>query len=118
MAVFDDVIKLLGLTSDTLSVKAKDQLDTIITLVSGRLTAKLSTALGEKVESVPDELSGIVTEICVNRFNRIGSEGASSQSVDGESTTWFKDDYFAPYQDDIAAYVASRQNGAAGVQFL
>lgn len=118
MAVFDDVVKLIGLTSEQLSTKAKDQLDTIITLVSGRLMAKLSTSLGQTVEEVPDELTGIVTEICVNRFNRIGSEGASSQSIDGESTTWFKEDYFAPYQDDIAAYVASQQGGTAGVQFL
>ncbi len=41
-----------------------------------------------------------MTEAAVRRFNRIGSEGTSSHTVDGESMTWAEDD-FAPFMDDI-----------------
>ena len=58
-----------------------------------------------------EELSYIITEIAVVRYNRIGSEGLSSHSVEGESQSWSDTD-FAPYQEEIDAYKAAQQTPA------
>ena len=52
------------------------------------------------------------------RFNRIGSEGFSSHSVEGESLS-FSDDDFAGYREDIQTYLDSQKEAKKGrVRFL
>ena len=46
----------------------------------------------------------IVTEVSIIRFNRIGSEGLSSHTVEGESLNFSGDD-FMPYESDIQAWI-------------
>ena len=66
----------------------------------------------------PEELSYIVIEVAVIRFNRIGSEGFSSHTVEGESTV-FLDNDFARYKDDIDAYLREQKDSKKGkVRFL
>lgn len=51
-------------------------------------------------------------------FNRIGSEGLSSHSVEGESLSWSEND-FAGYMDDIRSYLDSQKEITKGkVRFL
>lgn len=92
--------KLLGLTDDLQDGK----LSVIITLTKERLCFLLG------VEDVPDELVYIINEVTVARFNRIGSEGFASHSVEGESITWSDDD-FAAFREDIDEW-RSRQTDA------
>ena len=115
MDTYSQVLSLLGL--EEVPDAAKSQIQTVISLVESRLEGILTSLMGEKVTTVPDELSGIVTEISVNRYNRIGSEVASSHTVEGETTAWFSNDYFAPYMDEISRYAASH-GASAGVKFL
>lgn len=54
------------------------------------------------VTNIPSQLEYIVTEVAIKRFNRLGSEGLSSDSEDGHSMTWYNpDDDFKPYRNDI-----------------
>ena len=110
--MYDDILTLLGLSASTVPENVMSQISTIIAIVSGRLEAKLSLRLGTKVTEVPAELTGIVEEICVQRYNRVGSEGMGSHTVEGESNTWVSEDYFAPYESDIDEYVDAQK--AAG----
>lgn len=67
---------------------------------------------------VPEELNYIVVEVAVIRFNRIGSEGFSSHTVEGESAA-FLDNDFAGYMDEIEAWLSSQRQSAKGkVRFL
>lgn len=91
MAVIDDVKALLGIEDDD------NKLKVIITLTENRLKA----LLGQK--EVPSELEYIVTEVSIARFNRIGSEGLSGHTVEGEALT-FKDNDFDQYADDIQTW--------------
>lgn len=54
------------------------------------------------LEEIPKQLDWIVIELSVSRFNRIGSEGMSSESVDGGSNTYITDELiqYKPYLDD------------------
>ena len=66
----------------------------------------------------PEELNYIILDVAIIRFNRIGSEGLSSHTVEGESLSWSDND-FAGYMDDIRAYQDSQKEIAKGkVRFL
>ena len=109
MSALNDVKLLLGVSGTDLDA----QLSLIIDNTENRLLAKLD---GEA--QVPDELSYIVTEVALARFNRIGSEGVSSHTVEGESLAWSKDD-FAPYSEEIDSWLAAREDAGKGaVRFL
>ena len=100
--ILDIVKTLLGIT-DT----SQDALiSTIVTLTESRL----SNLLGG-VDAVPEALGYIVTEVTIRRFNRIGSEGLASHTVEGETMTW-PDDDFKPFMDDIQAWLDENQDDA------
>lgn len=69
------------------------------------------------MEEVPDELGYILVETTVKRWNRTGSEGASSHNVEGESVSYEADD-FAAYEADISRYLALHATPRMGIQFL
>lgn len=106
MAVIDDVKALLGIEDEDKKLKV------IITLTENRLKA----LLGQK--EVPSELEYIVTEVSIARFNRIGSEGLSGHTVEGEALT-FKDNDFDQYADDIQTWRDAQSDQDIGrIRFL
>lgn len=106
MAVIDDVKALLGIEDEDKKLKV------IITLTENRLKA----LLGQK--GVPSELEYIVTEVSIARFNRIGSEGLSGHTVEGEALT-FKDNDFDQYADDIQTWRDAQSDQDIGrIRFL
>ena len=66
-----------------------------------RITDRLLLRLG--VPELPAELSFIVVECTVKRFNLKGNEGMASYSQEGESITY--SDLLDEYKDDIALWV-------------
>lgn len=52
---------------------------------------------------VPEGLAWILDEVIIRRFNRIGSEGYQSQSVEGHSVTFSTDD-FSEFLTDISGF--------------
>ena len=52
-------------------------------------------------EELPKELEFILVEMTISRFNKIGSEGFSSESTDGKSIS-YEDDFknYKQYLDD------------------
>lgn len=66
----------------------------------------------------PTELDYIVIEVAVKRFNRIGSEGFDSHTVEGESIS-FTDNDFNSFNDDIQAWLDTQNENKRGkVRFL
>lgn len=105
MSVLDDV-KVL--TSDDNEAKFE---------VIQRLTEQRLQSILGLIDSVPQELDYIVTDVVLKRFNRISNEGVSSYSQEGESMT-FQDSDFDEYANEIARY-KSRLNDKSGiVRFL
>lgn len=109
-------------------VTALDQLKTLLGIAGTELDDRLNlilTTTGERLKillggatEIPETLAYIVTEVAVVRFNRIGSEGMSSHSVEGESIS-FSDDDFAGYKADIEAYLDEQASAKRGrVRFL
>ena len=104
----DSIKALIGLVGD----RHESILSQIVYLTENRLKFMLSS------DEVPQELSYIVIEVSVARFNRIGSEGLSSHNVEGEQMTWSNDD-FKPYTKDIETYLKNKANSTQGrVRFI
>ena len=78
-------------------------------------TNRLKTLLD--VEEVPTELEDIVTEVSIVRYNKIGSEGVTSHSVEGETMS-FSDNDFKGYLDDIEAWKNKKNEVKGVVKFL
>lgn len=107
MTILENVKELLGNPKNI-----DDKLNVIIELTQKRLGNLLS------VKEVPEELEYIVVEVSVIRFNRIGSEGISSHSVEGESMS-FNDDDFDSYDKDIRSWLNNQSDLKKGrVHFL
>lgn len=101
---------MLGIGAD------ETDLDEKLSLILENTTARLKLLLGGI--DPPEETKHIILEVAIARFNRIGSEGYSSHSVEGESLSYSEGD-FAPYMDEIRAFLASQEDTSRGkVRFL
>ena len=98
--IIDDIKTLLGI-ADT-DTEQDEVLNVIIKTVSSRLASLI------KEMTVPDSLDYIVTEVAVTRYNRLGSEGFSGHTVEGESIS-ISDDDFKPFLSDINDYLDSKK---------
>lgn len=94
---------MLGITDNDLDYKLKFIIDSV--------TGRLKNLIGGL--DPPSELDHIILEVSIIRFNRIGSEGLSSHSVEGESLT-FNDNDFAAFSDEIQAFLDTQSTNIRG----
>ena len=64
---------------------------------------------------MPKELEFVLIELAIQRFNRIGSEGIASESIDGKSV--YYDDDFIGYKHYLDDYI-SRNSVRKGYRLL
>lgn len=108
--MLEDLKLMLGFSAEDKEQDAK--LERIISLTTARLTNLLGGI------EPPEELNYIVLEVSVIRYNRIGSEGYSAHSVEGENIT-FPDSDFSGFMNDIQTYLDSQNVTKRGkVRFL
>lgn len=95
---------------------AETDLDEKLNLIMSFAVARLKNLLGGI--DPPDELNYIIVEVANKRFNRIGAEGMTSHSVEGESMT-FEGNEFDEFADDIQAFLNKQKDSTRGkVRFL
>ena len=104
------VAQMLGL-ADTTDETVISVIENCVDVATSRLLIRIGA------EAVPEQLGYIVREVAVRRYNRIGSEGVASHTVEGESMSWNEDD-FDPFESDINAYLAANHAGRPKIQFL
>ena len=85
-----------------------ERVDVIYEQFQGRLLRRLQRSKSV-IEAVPAELEYILTECTIARYNRIGSEGMTSESMDGHSASYVDTD-ISDYEDEIKEYL---QDGPA-----
>ena len=108
--MLNDIKLMLGIAQDD-----ADR-DSLLKLIISSATARLTVLLGG-VEP-PESLDYIIVDVAIRRFNRIGSEGMESHTVEGESVT-FSDSDFAGFEDDIQAFLDTQKESARGrVRFI
>ena len=108
--MLDNLKVMLGIDTEDKS------LDSQLLLIVQMVTARLQILLGG-IE-VPEELQHIVLEVAIMRFNRIGSEGLSSHTVEGESLSFANSD-FDSFSDEIQAFLDTQKDNTRGkVRFI
>lgn len=108
--MLEDIKELLGISESDITM------DTRLEIILNATKRRLKVLLGGI--DVPDDLNYVVTDVSIMRFNRIGSEGLSSHSVEGESLSFSNND-FEPYMDDIQSYLNAQKEATKGkVRFL
>lgn len=109
--MLENLKMMLGFGADV-----DEERDSRLRLILSNTTARLKLLMGGL--EPPEEMDHIILEVAIIRFNRIGSEGLSSHSVEGESLT-FADDDFSGFLDEIQAYLDSQKTSTRGkVRFL
>lgn len=108
--MLNDLKLMLGIASDD------TDRDSLLKLIISNATARLKTLLGGLEPT--EEIEYIILDVCIRRFNRIGSEGMESHTVEGESVTFSASD-FVGFEDDIQAYLNTQKENARGrVRFI
>lgn len=108
--MIDNLKMMLGIASDDTDCDEK------LRLIVANTTARLRILLGGV--DPPEELDHIVLDVSIIRFNKIGSEGMKSHTVEGESVQ-FSDDDFSGYMDEINAYLETQSENSRGkVHFI
>ena len=79
------------------------QVEAIYNAIAERLLIRLDET------EIPLSLEYVVDEATIRRFNRIGSEGMKSESVEGHSVTYVDEDELAPYESAIVAYLETQE---------
>src|SRR5699024_1429630 len=106
-------------TVKTLTGVDNEQITTIYNMYEKRLFNRLEQSLLEVIE-IPTELEYVLTECTIARFNRIGSEGMESESMDGHTAKYVDKD-LSDYEHAIQAYFYSQvivPTTKGGIRFL
>ena len=104
MATLENVKLLLSINDD--------KQDELLGIIISNTEKRLISLLPVDIEQVPDRLGYIIEEVAVKRFNRVGAEGMTQESVDGRSNTFQSND-FDEYMDVIDQYTP-RTTGKRG----
>lgn len=108
--MLDNLKTMLGIPAEDIDDDPK------LKLILANTTARLKLLLGGI--NPPDEMNHIILDVAIMRFNRIGSEGLSSHSVEGESLSFNESD-FDGFMGEIQAWLDSQKNSTRGkVRFV
>lgn len=90
--------------------------DELLELIISQTETRLKSLVGGL--DISGKLDHIILEIAIVRFNRIGSEGLTSHSVEGESLSFAENDFDA-FSEDIQVFLNSQNETKVGkVRFI
>ncbi len=104
--MLDEVLFILGISNAA-------QTD-LVTILFNQSSAKILAYINES--EVPANLAFILNELTISRYNRLGSEGITSESVEGIQYSYM-DNELLPYYTYLDRYIENK-TGASGFRFL
>lgn len=92
--------------------------DPVIAIIINNTKSHLEVWLKKHagLDEIPPELNFIIEEMSIHRFQKLGSEGMKSESVEGRSVTYREDD-FLPYLSILETYIP-KEDGSGKVMFF
>lgn len=106
MAILDEVKLLKGIPledtvqDDLLNLIIRDSEERILAFVNLHSTTPLGV--------LPESVSYIVRDVAVKRYNKLNSEGATSDSEEGRSFSW-ESNYLSGYEEILANLVDNKR---------
>lgn len=90
-------------------------LDDKLSLILDGATSRLKILLGGT--EPPQEMEHIIIDVAIARFNRIGSEGLTGHTVEGESLSFTEND-FDQFSDEIQAWLSFNSESRGKLRFI
>lgn len=90
-------------------------LDEKLSLILSGATSRLKILLGGT--EPPQEMEHIILDVAIARFNRIGSEGLTGHTVEGESLSFTEND-FDQFSDEIQAWLSCNSEIRGKLRFI
>lgn len=90
-------------------------LDEKLSLILSGATSRLKILLGGT--EPPQEMEHIILDVAIARFNRIGSEGLTGHTVEGESLSFTEND-FDQFSDEIQAWLSFNSESRGKLRFI
>lgn len=90
-------------------------LDEKLSLILSGATSRLKILLGGT--EPPQEMEHIILDVAIARFNRIGSEGLTGHTVEGESLSFTEND-FDQFSDEIQAWLSCNSKSRGKLRFI
>ena len=91
--IIDRIKLLLGTTDNEEDIEL---LEEIVEITKSKILSYI------KLSEIPKELEFVLVELSIKRFNRIGSEGFTSETVDGKTMSYEESEFegYEKYLDD------------------
>jgi len=70
-----------------------DQFDVLFNQILDDTQIQLGSLVGEVINPLPNQLQYVVIQVAIKRFRRIGSEGMSKESIEGNTKEFYVDDF-------------------------
>jgi len=92
--------------------------DDLLNEIIDDYSQRVKNYIGEN--EIPKELEWVIKELTIIRYNRIGSEGLTSESQEGKSLSFKDGDPFDSYTDELDGYLNKDKeaHGKGKVKFL
>lgn len=107
-------VKLLKGVSDNAQ---DDLLNLIIKESTERILAFINRYSEASIIEIPNEVSYIVRDVVVKRFNKLNSEGAKADSEEGRAFTW-EDNYLSEDDKQVLISLASKRKARGIARFI
>lgn len=91
-----------------------DKKDKLLSQIISMCKAPVLSYINEGV--LPPQLDWIVIEMAIIRYNKLKSEGVTSESIDGGSVS-FIDNAFNLYKQDLDIYIMNKNKNKKGATF-
>lgn len=92
----------------------KNDKDALLNQILQFCEAPVLSYIGEQV--LPVSLHWVVVEMAIIRYNRLNSEGITSESVDGGSVSYVEN-AFNLYKSELDTYISNRNKNKRGATF-
>lgn len=108
MALLDEIKLLKGIRDDL-----QDNLLTLIIEESEqRILGYINSNRSEPLVIIPSEISYIVRDVAIKRFNKLNSEGTKSDTEEGRKLDW-ESSYLSEYEPILNRYADKKESGKA-----
>lgn len=99
MSLLEEVKTFKGINDDL----QDNLIDLIISESQQRILGYINIKRDEPLLKVPEEIEYIVRDVSIKRYNKLNSEGATSDSEEGRSFSW-ETSYLHGYEDVLNKY--------------
>lgn len=112
-----EILKEIKLLKGVSDIAQDDLLDLIIKESIERILAFINRYSETSIIDIPYEVSYIVRDVVVKRFNKLDSEGAKADSEEGRAFTW-EDNYLSEDDKQVLISLATKRRARGVTRFI